>query len=70
MSVVHNKFLALPPNDNNVYVIQNGSFVPVALVRNPDEWIPTIDDVNTIYLAIDEAMTPLQLTGLNSEVNS
>lgn len=74
MSTIQSKFIHnFPPSDNNVYVIQNGAFVPVALVNHPAEWNPDIDDIddsNTIYLTLNENMTPLQLTGLNAEVNS
>lgn len=71
MSTVLSKFIHnFPANDNNIYVIQNGTFVPVTLVDKPSAWNPSIDNTNTIYLTLDEDMTPFQLTGINTEVNS
>ena len=40
------------------------------LVNHPVEWNPDIDDIDTIYLTLNEIMNPIQLTGLNAEVNS
>ena len=59
-----------PSSDNNVYVIKNASFVQAVLVDKPSSWNPSIDDVDTIYLTLDDDMTPFQLTGINTEVIS
>ena len=40
------------------------------LVNHPNEWNPDIDDVDTLYLSVNEIINPVQLTGLNAEVNS
>ena len=39
------------------------------LVNTPAEWSPEIDPVDTISLYAGQPMTPIQFTGLNSEVN-
>lgn len=59
-----------PASDDNVYVIKNGAFVSSIIVNKPIEWSPSIDDSDTIYLSLDDDITPFQLTGTNTEVNS
>lgn len=59
-----------PASDDSVYVIKNAAFVQAVLVDKPSAWNPSIDDTNTIYLTLDDDMTPFQLTGINTEVNS
>ena len=40
------------------------------LVNFPDEWKPEIDAIDTFTLNLNQPITPVQLTGLNTEVNS
>ena len=58
----------LPYSGASSSSIQNGQVY--MLVNFPDEWKPVIDDVDTITLNQNEDMNPLQLSGLNVEVNS
>ncbi len=60
----------LPDNDDKAYVMKNGAWVAATVVEQPAEWSPAVDDVDDIVLTLDEDMTPYQLTGSNTEVNS
>ena len=39
------------------------------LVNHPSEWNPDIDVLDSITLAVNQNINPIQLTALNSEVN-
>ena len=56
------------PDGNSVYVIKNGGYVAANLVDMTETWSPSISSED-IVLAVDEDMTPYQLTGTNAEVN-
>ena len=57
------------PSDGNVYVIKDGNYTEATIVNMTASWLPSID-TEEIILAVDEDMTPYQLTGLNVQVNS
>ena len=56
------------PTGNSVYVLQNGAYTPANVVDMSQTWQPSISGED-IVLAVDEDMTPYQLTGTNAEVN-
>lgn len=68
MGQVDSRFIELPNEGGSVYVIKDGKYVPANIIDMTGIWSPTIND-EEIVLAIDEDMTPFQLTGTNTEVN-
>ena len=56
------------PSGSSVYVLQNGAYIPANVVSMSQTWQPSISGED-IVLAVDEDMTPYQLTGTNAEVN-
>ena len=56
------------PTGSSVYVLQNGAYTPANVVDMSQTWQPSISGED-IVLAVDEDMTPYQLTGTNAEVN-
>ena len=56
------------PDGDSVYLIKNGGYVAANLVDMTETWSPSISSED-IVLAVDEDMTPYQLTGTNAEVN-
>ena len=51
-----------------MYVVQNGAFAAANVVSMSETWQPSISSED-IVLAVDEDMTPYQLTGSNTTVN-
>lgn len=68
MQKIDSRFLALP-SDGNVYVIKDGDYAEAAVVDMTASWSPSIES-EEIVLAVDEDMTPYQLTGVNVVVNT
>ena len=60
----------IPSENNSVYVLKNGEYVQALLVEKPSEWTPSISTSDDIVIAVDEDMTPYQLTGTNVGGNS
>ena len=56
------------PTDTSVYVLRNGTYTPANVVDMSETWQPSISGED-IVLAVDEDMTPYQLSGSNTEVN-
>ena len=56
------------PTDTSVYVLRNGAYTPANVVDMSETWQPSISGED-IVLAVDEDMTPYQLSGSNTEVN-
>ena len=56
------------PTDGSVYVIRDGAYTPANVVSMTEVWQPSISGED-IVLAVDEDMTPYQLSGSNTEVN-
>ncbi len=56
------------PSGEGTYVLKNGAYTPANVVDMTETWQPSIQD-EEIVLAVDEDMTPYQLTGNNTEVN-
>ena len=69
MAKIDSRLIALPNDGGAVYVIQNGAYTQANLVDMSGAWSPSIGSSEDIVLAVDEDMTPYQLTGTNSEVN-
>ena len=68
MAKIDTRFIALPSAGNTVYVVQNGAFAAANVVSMSETWQPSISSED-IVLAVDEDMTPYQLTGSNTTVN-
>ena len=69
MAKIDSRLIALPNEGEAVYVIHDGAFTPINVVDMSSLWSPSINNSEDIVLAVDEDMTPYQLTGNNSEVN-
>ena len=50
-----------PDSDDHVYVIQNAAFVKAVYVAKPAVWAPSIYDLYSIFITLDDDMTPFQL---------
>ena len=59
---------AFPNDDDIVYVLRNNEYTPANVVDMSETWQPSINGED-IVLAVDEDMTPYQLSGSNTEVN-
>lgn len=57
------------PDGNSVYVLKNGVYEAANVVDMTETWSPSINGQD-IVLAVDEDMTPYQLTGTNTEISA